>query len=361
MTTQLLNRSRFQDGRTPVAQKPSKNKVPDLFTVLNHAWIAQAMYVTTKLGIPDRIAERPESVESLAKICEAQPIPLFQVLRALAEFGLVEFQQDGSVRLTAEGARLRSDVPYSIRSYILLWGDQLYSAGRRMLEQVQTGKTAFECEFGETVWNAYAQDAEAKNRFAEFMDDVTRSQMAAITAFYSFQRFRKVVDVGAGRGALLSTVLARNPHLHGVWCDRPESLDAAQANCEQAGVVGRIEFVPGDFLTRVPPGGDLYVIKHVLHDWEDGKAAQILKNIAAAMPDDATLLIIEAVLGGGTQTAELFLKCRDLEQMIWTGGRTRSQDDFERLLSPHGLTIQRVIRTLVVDCSLIEIVKGRPA
>jgi hypothetical protein len=322
--------------------------------MLNSAWLSQAVYVAARLDVAERLRAGPFTAGELAQQCGAQATPLLQVLRALSGYGV--FTQDGQGRfaLNDMAQPLLHDALFSIQPYVRVWGEQLFPAAGQLLRQVQSGKSAFELAHGQSIWEFYRAHPSEGDIFDAFMSAATDMQNGFIAAALHFASFRRVVDVGAGRGSLLSAALRKAPELLGVWYDRVEVLPEAQSRLASEGLADRCELVAGSFLESVPTGADLYLIKHVLHDWHDEPATQIVANIAAAMGEQAKLVIIEAVMDGRDR-ADGLCKVRDLEQMFWTGGRVRTRDDFERLLHPSGLVIQKITRTPIVDVCLIEV------
>lgn len=333
-------------------------RFPHLYWMLNAGWISQAVYVASALDVAERLRDGPLGIDELATRCGARTVPLGQVMRALAGFGVFAHDGAGRYTLTPAARPLLHDSPFCIRSYAAVYGEQLHAAAGRMLEQVRDGETGFEKAHGAPIWDHYRADPRAADVFDTFMSEATDLHVRSITAAYPFARHRRVVDVGAGRGSLLAAALRSAPQLSGVWYDRPEVLPAAREALSRAGVAGRCVFEPGTMLERVPPGADLYLIKHVLHDWADEPARRILAAIAAAMPADARLVIIEAALDEGDGVDGL-AKLRDLEQMFWTGGRVRSEREFAALLAPVGLEIESVKRTPIVDVCLLHVVRGK--
>lgn len=326
---------------------------PHLYWMLNTAWASHAVYVVSSLDVAEHLRHGPLAVEELARRCGAQPVPLGQVMRALAGFGVFHRDAVGRYAINSAARPLLHDSPFCIRSYAAVWGDQLAPAAGRMLAQVRDGDTGFSHAHGRAIWDHYRADPAAADTFDTFMSDATDLHVKSIMAAYPFARHRRVVDVGAGRGSLLTAVLLAAPHLRGVWYDRPEVLPAAREAIETAELSPRCELQSGNFLETVPGGADLYLIKHVLHDWADEPAGRIVGNIAAAMGPESRLLIIEAVLDERDGIDGL-AKLRDLEQMFWTGGRVRSRKEFARLLDPVGLEIDSVTRTPIVDVCLIR-------
>jgi hypothetical protein len=297
------------------------------------------------------------SAGELARRCGVHAKPLEQVLRALAGFGVFERDARGRFLVNGGAAPLLRDSGSPVHAYAILWGEQLHAASGRLLEQVRTGTSAFELEYGAPIWSRYADHPSEAAVFDELMSAATAFQADAILDAWDFGRYGRVVDVGAQRGVLLAAILRRHPAVRGVWFDREEELAAARQLLEGRGLSDRCELVVGSFLEKVPSGGDLYVLKHVLHDWSDSSATTILENVARAMPREASLLVFEGVLEPNDDSGRPCL-LRDLEQMAWTGGGLRTRSELEALLGAAGLRPLRLRRTLIPDVCLIH---ARPA
>lgn len=331
---------------------------PHLYWMLNSSWISQAVYVAARLDIAERLRGGPLSVTELAQQCQAEETPLLQVLRALAGFGVFRQDDAGRFALTPQAEPLLHDAPHSVHAYAILYGEQLYGAAGRMVRQVQTGEPAFKLHFGESIWDFYKNHDKEAETFDRFMSFATDDHNKYIVSAGTFSQYKHVVDVGAGRGSLLSAVLKANPRLKGTWFDRQEVLPEARLRLESEGLAERCDLIAGNFLDEIPSGADLYLIKHVLHDWSDDQTLRIVRNIADTMSENSRLIIVEAVLDPHNGRDGL-CKLRDLEQMFWTGGRVRTKVEFENLLKPAGLTISKITRTPIVDVCLIEVVKTR--
>ncbi|MCH1522318.1 MAG: hypothetical protein L7T80_05770, partial [Arenicellales bacterium] len=326
---------------------------PHLYWLLSSAWIGQAVYVAAKLDIAQRLRERPMTVAELAKQCGAKETPLLQVLRSLAGYGIFE-QRGEHFALTSKAHPLLEDDRWSVHAHAILWGEQLYPAASDMLQQVQDGVPAFKTHFGQTIWEFYADHPREAGVSDKSMSVATDIHNQFIPRAYNFPKNSVILDVGGGRASLISAILSANPQLRGIWLDRPELLEAAESRIAELGLKDRCEMVTGDFMQQVPSGADLYLLKHVLHDWTDESAKIIIKNIAAAMQPGSKLLIIEAVLDPRNRKDGL-CKLRDLEQMFWTGGRVRTRVEFESLLRPAGLEIGSITATPIVDVCMIDV------
>lgn len=319
--------------------------------LLTMSWAAQAVYVAAKLGIPDHLRSGPKSVAQLVALSGCVEGRLHQLMRALAGFGVFAADGQGLYRLTPMSQQF-ADPESDLRLYILLWGEQLWAAAGEMLPMVKSGQVAYELACGKTLYEHYKANPEAGNRFVDFMNSVTEEQKLTLVSAFDFSRFRHVVDIGGGRASLLTSVLQANPGVRGTIFDQPLMADLVSDRIRSSRLEGRCLFAGGNFLESVPSGGDLYLIKHVLHDWDDLHVATILKNISAALPPRGTLIIIEGLMDERNDAGR-FLKMRDLEQMVWTGGKVRTRREFGRLLGSAGLNIEETRQTGVRDGTLI--------
>jgi hypothetical protein len=208
---------------------------------------------------------------------------------------------DGRFALTPLAEGLRTDAPGSLRAYAVMLGeDWHWRAWGELLHSVRIGQSAFEHTFGRDVFGYFGEHPEAARVFNAAMTSRTGQENAAVTAAYDWPA-GMIVDVGGGQGALLAAILARTPGARGVLFDLPHVVAAAGELIEGAGLTARCELVAGDFFERVPAGGDLYLLKRVIHDWDDGRAAAILRCCRAAMGErgSSRLLVIEHVLPPG--------------------------------------------------------------
>lgn len=271
-------------------------------------------------------------------------------MRALAGFGLFASTEQGEYRLTPTSAPLVGDS--MLKLYVRVWGEQLLGAGEKMLEMVQTGRIAFELAHGKPAYEYYKQNGEAGELFVSYMNSVTDGQRHALLSCFDFSPYHHVVDIGGGRASLLTTVVQDYPSIRGTILDQPHMAEAIHERIRSANVADRCAFVGGSFFEGVPPGGDVYLIKSVLHDWHDEAVITILKNIAAQLRPDSKLIIIEGLMDERDDVGKL-LKVRDLEQMVWCGGRVRTRQEFEHLLDQAGLVIEGTRPSKVSDGCLI--------
>lgn len=305
--------------------------------------LSQCLYVAAKLGIADLLKDGPRNYEELAKASGAQPRALFRLLRALASAGVFNRVQDGRFALNEISDYLRRDAPRSLRAWAILSGEQPYPAWSQLLYSVETGETAFDHQFGMSNWQYRLQNSEADQVFNEAMSEGTRASTAAIVKTYDFAPFDCIVDVGGGQGALLASILRANPSARGVLFDLEQAVAGAKELLREAGIAERCETVGGSFLEAVPGGGDLYILKHILLNWDDPQCVRILKNCRQAMNENGTLLVIDQVIQSDKPTIDAALS--DLRMMVMTGGQARTPEEIQALLREAGFRPTRVIPT----------------
>jgi len=319
-------------------------------------WLSRALYAAAKLGLADLLKDGPRTADELAKLSGTHPPSLYRVLRALASAGVFSEAPDARFSSTPLSSTLETDAPASLRGFAIAeLGEDHYPAWGELLHSVRTGETAFNRLFGMSVWEYRAQHPEDARIFDEAMASFTAAGNEAILKGYDFSPFRKIVDVGGGDGSLIAGILKTNPAAQGVVYDLPHAIIHAQQRLEAAGLRNRCQAVAGDFFESVPNGGDAYVLKWIIHDWDDERAVTILSNCRRAMPEQAKLLLIEAVIPPGD--APSFHKFMDLNMLVMTGGRERTEAEYRALLAPADLNLTKIIATRS-EMSVLETARG---
>jgi O-methyltransferase domain len=258
-----------------------------LFRMVTGYYISRAIWVAAKLGIADLLVDGPRHYGDLAKATDMHAPSLNRVLRLLASAGIFVEQEFGHFALTPIGGCLRTGVPGSMRAAVLLFGGRTQDTWRELLHSVQTGEPAFPRVWGMDPFTHMEQHPEEAAVFDEAMADWTKHVAIATAAAYDFSPFRTIVDVGGGNGVLLAGILKANPGLRGVLFDRPHVVERGRARLAALGVADRCTVVGGDFFQEVPRGGDAYLLKHVIHDWNDERAGEILASCHRAMRSEA--------------------------------------------------------------------------
>jgi hypothetical protein len=309
--------------------------------LLEGATLAQAVYVAAELGLAERLAGGPMQVNELAVATSCHPPSLHRLLRALVTLEICVEQTDGTFGLGRSGAILRGDNADSLQSRVLWFGRNQWAAWGQLLQTVRTGESARKRMTGSDGFRMLELDPTAASTFNTAMVQRTRLIAKEVARHHDFSGVRTIVDVGGGHGALLEAVLQANPGMRGVLFDRPHAMAGVRALVEQAGLSDRCELVPGDFFDAIPADADIYLLKNIIHDWDDERASRILHNCQTAMPDDGCLLLIEHVLPArlDATASHRAIVHADLAMMLGPGGMERSESEFRELLTGSGLAL----------------------
>jgi hypothetical protein len=315
-----------------------------LFEIAQGAWVTQALYAAVRLRLADELAHGPLSADEVARRAGSDPDATFRVLRALAGQGVFTLRRDGRFALTGVGRSLRWDADGSMAPMIAMvgspehwqhWSDLHYS--------VTTGRTAVEKQRGMPIFDYLETNPEYAARFNDAMTGVSAIAIEAAVPAYDFSDRRLVVDVGGGHGALLTAVLRAAPDARGILFDLPSVADGARAAIAAAGLAQRCAVTGGSFFESVPAGGDAYLVKTVIHDWDDQQSLAILRTVRAAIAPEGRLLLFELVLPAGAPPHPGLLL--DLEMLVHAGGRERTAAEYSELLAQAGFRQTRVIPT----------------
>ena len=316
---------------------------------------SQVIHVAARLGVADLLADEPQTASSLARALRVDASALSRVLHAMAALGLVEQSCEGRYSITRSGALLRDGIPGSLRGFALLSGERSYRAWGGLLHSVKTGETAFRHVFGMDTFAYMAANPEIAGFYNEAQTAGASERTAAVVAAYDFSAGGTVVDVGGGHGTLLIAILAAYPGVRGVLFERESVATGAREHIDAAGLSSRCAVRVGDFFQSVPGEGGIYLLSHIVHNWNDERCGKILANCRAAMPSRARLLILEKVLPNRFDSARTSVQAAmaDLHMLAITGGQERTAEEYKRLLAAGGFTLTSVIGTSVAD-SLIE-------
>lgn len=333
---------------------------PPLLQLVTDYPAAQVIHVAAQLRLADLLAAGPQRIEDLAGATDTHAPSLARLLRMLVALGVVAREADGRVSLTPLGAPLRAGVPGSVRDYVLFRvGEWFWRSWGNLLHSVRTGKPAFDHVFGMSNFDYWERHPGAGAIHDTFFTAMAQSTTPPLVAAYDFGRFGTVADIGGSEGPLLAAILAANPGVRGILFDRPHVVAGAPPVLAAAKVADRCMVVGGDFFTWVPRGADAYILKYIIHDWDDERAVAILRRCRAAMVPEAMLLLIELVLPERWETgASAVTAARvDLAMLVFApGGRERTESDFRRLLAESGFELRRVIPTR----SPFSILESRP-
>ncbi|MDF5709087.1 MAG: methyltransferase [Nostoc sp. S4] len=350
-----------------------------MLQMISGFWVSRAIHAAAKLGIADYLKEQPKTPEELATITGTHAPSLYRLLRALASVSIFAEDDDRRFGLTPLAATLQTDVPGSLRFFAISeLGQAHYLGWDNLLYSIKTGEIAFDHIAGMSVWDHYLKNSEAGKLFNLAMTSLTTSVISAIICSYDFSAFNTIVDVGGGEGSLVTNILKAYPTVKGIIFDIPTVIEEAKSRLQAQGFADplgdalyetlrerrlanatltqspgsgnpplplshRCTVVSGNFFESVTAGGDAYLLKHIIHDWDDEKAIAILKNCHQAMLQHGTLLLFETVIPPGN--ASSFSKLFDLNMLVMTGGRERTEKEYQVLLLHAGFQLTQVIPT----------------
>ena len=308
-------------------------------------FISRSLAVAADLGVADLLKERALGVQELARLTNSNPDGLYRVLRALTAVGVFEARAEQCFANNELSTLLRADVQGSLRADALWFSDVSgWTAWGRLDHSVRTGKPAFDEVFGSDCFTWLESHASSFASFHQAMTSLSAASGSAVAAAYDFSGVRKLVDVGGGHGTLLSMIVERFPDVKGVLFDRPVVIQSAGDLSRAGGHAADIEAIAGDFFEAVPAGADAYLMKHIIHDWDDEHCVRLLSNCRRAMAPGGRVLIVEFVLSDRPDGA--LTKLIDLEMLVMTpSGRERTEQEFSSLLARAGLILTRLIPT----------------
>lgn len=331
-----------QHNQPGTADAPPPDAI--LMQMLFGALIQRSICVAAKLGIADLLAEKPQTTTELAGRTKTHAPSLYRVLRTLASAGIFAEQADQKFDLTPIAALLRSDAPHSMRDFAIMMGeDWVWHACGELMYSVETGGVAHEKVQGMSSFEFFAQNTEAGKVFNRAMTNFTLAIIPAIIEAYDFSGADRLVDIAGGHGLLLAGILKANPQVQGILFDLPFVIEGAGELLEKEGVRHRVELASGDFFQSIPTGADAYMMKHIIHDWDDERSIKILQNIRLAMSESGKVLIIEMIVPEGNDPSPS--KALDLLMLVMEGGKERTKDEYRRLLEASGFRLARIIPT----------------
>ncbi len=315
-----------------------------LHRLITGHYLSRAIYVAAKLGIADLLKDGPRHIADLAEATRSHGPSLHRLMLLLVSEKVFAESPAEYFQLTPMGERLRSDVPGSARAQaLLLAGPWQQRAWSRLLDVVQTGQGAS----SQALFPFLAKYPEEAAIFNEAMASKTAVLTSAFLAAYDCSRFSTVVEVGGGLGSLLCAILQTNPTLRGILFDLPPVAAEAREQVRSAGLADRCEVVGGDFFEALPSGADAYLLKSVIHDWDDAQSVAILRNVAQAMAPNGKLLLVEMVVPAqlGQSPWSQMVTASDLNMLVSTGGRERSEAAYRQIFEAAGFELSRIIPT----------------
>ncbi|RLU86929.1 SAM-dependent methyltransferase [Streptomyces griseocarneus] len=327
---------------TPSFGEDANDALAPLFDIGYGPLYLSALRAVLVHGIPDLLADGPLPVDELARRSGTHAPSLKRVLRMLAMRGIFRVDEAETVHLTPSSELLRTGVPRSQRYTLLTLSDETFVRGAAGLEEtLRTGVPGFEVAYGKPFFEHLQGDPATQRSFDLGMSAMSGRNEPQIAASYAFPAEGTVIDIAGGRGGLLRAVLTANPGLHGVLFDQPQTV--AHHVLDDEKLTGRWSTESGDFFSAVPPGGDIYILKHILHDWNDEDCLRILRTVRRAVEPGTKLLVIDAALPTGEEPHPG--KALDVMMLALVPGRERTEPEFAALLTAAGFTLNRVLPT----------------
>jgi len=305
---------------------------------------SQAISVAARLGLADLLKDGAKSADELAQATGTQARPLYRILRALASVGIFAEDDTGHFWLTPLAEPLRSDASSSLRDFsIFIGADWHWRAWGDLFGSAETGQPAFEKLYGKAYFDYLGENPEPARVFNDAMTSLSMATSAAVVEGYDFTGIGKLVDVGGGHGLLLSSILEKYPQMRGVLIDAPSVIAGTKTAIAARGLAGRCDAVEGNFFASVPAGGDAYIMKHIIHDWNDERASTILQNCHRQMKGNGKLLVVEMVIPEGN--APSMGKLMDLEMLVLLHAYERTEAEYRALFERSGFRLTRIVPT----------------
>jgi SAM-dependent methyltransferase len=328
-----------------------------LLALVTGSWKSQAVHVAARLRIADILADTPMRAEDLAAATGAHAPSLHRLLRALTTIELVREREDGAFELTSMGTLLQGEAPDSLRNWVLHWGGTSWPVWGQLFHSVMTGESGRSLLSGTEGFEHLARDPQLAETFHRAMVELTRLLAGDFVRAVDWSGTKRIVDVGGGYGELLAASLVASPGSVGVLYDTAEAVERARGHLRAAGLDHRCEFVPGDFFSWVPRGADTYLLKSVLHDWADERAAEILAACRRAIPSGGRLLVVERIVPErlGTSAEDQGLACSDLHMLVQLAARERTEAELRGLFSAAGFRTTSV-KPLRATLAILEAV-----
>ena len=333
--------------------RPTPEAIQQAFQLMTGHFVASAVNIAARLSLSDRLAKGPRSAEDLARETGTDAGALYRLMRALASLGVFEEGADRKFALTPVGAAL-CEGPVR-RMALWIAGEFNFQVYANAMHSVKTGESAVPFTTGVGgPFEVFARNPELSQIFNDAMTGFSSVVVPAVLEAYDFSGIRTLVDVAGGHGALLTAILQKHPAMKGIVMDLDHVVQGATPAIAAQGLADRATAVAGDFFAEVPAGGDAYIMKHIIHDWYDDKASQILANIRKVLPKDGRVLLVESVIPPGNEPG--MGKIIDLEMLVMAGGKERTEQEFRDLFERSGFTLTRIVPTR----SPLAVIEARP-
>jgi SAM-dependent methyltransferase len=322
-----------------------------LMQLISGGWVSQAIYAAAKLNLAEHLVSGPRTVAELAEVTQCHAGSLSRLLRALSSVGLFEEIEGQRFSITEVGDCLRADSPSSARASSIMLTEVFYPSWGEILHSVQTGEAAFNKVHNTPLFDYLAENPQQATVFDAAMVSYMNEEAAAIAGAYQWPDQGGVVDIGGGSGGLIRAILKHEPQLTGTIFDLPEVAERNRAIYNSDEILNSCTIETGNFFSSVPDGADIYLMRNIIHDWDDEDSLKILQNCRKACGAGGKILLLEYVIPQGN--GPFSGKWLDLMMLVGTGGRERTETEYRQLLDAAGLQLTQLIPT-VTDMSIIE-------
>jgi O-methyltransferase domain/Dimerisation domain len=334
---------------------------PTLMPCITAFMASRIVQVAAELGIADLLETGSETSDALARRTQTHGPSLHRLLRALASLGVLDELESGRFALTALGTQLRSSSPDSLRHFAMMYGgERVWRCWSDLLHCVRTGQSGMQHLYGMGSFEYLASHPDAAAIFNAAMADVTRQITRAVVTTYDFSEFKSIVDVGGGDGTLIAAILTAASQLRGIVFDLPSGSAAAPRQLAAAGVADRCEVIAGDFFRAVPTAADAYILKSVIHDWDDERSVAILTACRKAMVTHGKLLLVERVMPPRMEVGpdQQRMAMLDMNMLVMPGGRERTEAEYHGLFAAAGFDLARVLP--LPNSGGVSLIEGLP-
>ncbi|MBZ4418508.1 acetylserotonin O-methyltransferase [Myxococcus sp. RHSTA-1-4] len=320
-----------------------------LYERIGGYWVTQIIGTAARLGIADLLTGGARASDDMASELGISADGLFRLLRGGVTAGIVQEVSPRAFALTPMGEGLRSDVPFSLRSLAIASCDSAHwLPWGQLAEAIRTGRSTARAALGMDIWEHFAREPDEGAQFSQAMSNLSSMVGGELTRLVDFSRFPHVADIGGSQGALLAQVLQAHPSCRGTLFDLPHVIEGAKAPLEAAGLSGRVALVGGSFFESHLPSADAYLLKHVLHDWDDGSSTTLLRQLHQAAPEGARLFVLEMVMPeAGTPSP---VPLMDLNMLVLVDGRERTAREFGALLGTASWELRGITPTAGGTC-----------
>jgi hypothetical protein len=316
----------------------------ELMRLISGYQVSQALYAAATLGVADQLKDGAKPYDAVAQACGAHPLSLYRLLRALAAVGVFHESDNKEFSLTALGVCLTTDGPGSTRNYARWIGQRgQWGSWGNLLQSIKSGESALGFTYGTDAWTYRMQHPDEQAVYDSAMTGNSRREAQGVLEAFDFGQFGCVVDIGGGQGLLLKTILLACPGSRGILFDQPQVIASADQALSSPELRQRCQLIAGSFFESVPTGGDVYLMKVIIHDWDDRAAIDILRTCHRAMSATATLILVERVIGPPNEMPEG--KFSDLNMMVVHAAMERTRQDFDDLLRNGGFKLKEIITT----------------